>query len=126
MKSLETEKIKIADAIDVFNNALADANEQLEKAEAMIKKANFLISKAEPVRTEETAWLEKLSDQSDQVLKLESEKKVVIAEAQALLAQLEVVNHEDLKLHALAKAKENRKQKLSSRESKLISYERLV
>jgi len=122
----EAEKTKIVNAIDVSNNALADANEQLEKAEAMIKKANFLISKAEPMRVEETAWLEQLSAQSDQILKPESEKKVVIAEAQSRLTQLAAVNHEDLKSQALARPKENRKQKLSSIESKLISYERPV
>ena len=122
----EAEKTKIVNAIDVSNNALADANEQLEKAEAMIKKANFLISKAEPMRVEETAWLEQLSAQSDQILKPESEKKVVIAEAQSRLSQLAAVNHEDLKSQALARPKENRKQKLSFIESKLISYERSV
>ena len=46
LKSLEAEKTKIVDAIDTSNNALADAIEQLKKAEAMIKRANFLKSKA--------------------------------------------------------------------------------
>ena len=32
LKSLEAEKVKIVNAIDTFNNVLADANEQLEKA----------------------------------------------------------------------------------------------
>jgi len=36
LKSPEAKKIKIIDAIDASNNALTDANEQLEKAEAMI------------------------------------------------------------------------------------------
>jgi len=35
------ERVKIADAIDAFNNALANANEQLEKVEVMIKRATF-------------------------------------------------------------------------------------
>jgi len=74
LKSIEGEKIKIADAIDASNNALADANEQLEKAEAMIKRANLLISRAGPVHAEETTWLEQLSAQSDLVLKLETKK----------------------------------------------------
>ena len=47
-------------------------------------------------------------------------------ETQAHLAQLTVVNHEDLKSQTLAEAEENRKQKLYSLESKLISYERQV
>jgi len=63
----------------------------------MIKRANFLISKAELVCVEGTALLEQLSAQSDQVLKLEVEKKAVIAEALACLAQLATINHEDLK-----------------------------
>ena len=52
---MEAEKIKIVDAIDASNNALADANKQLEKAEVMLKRANFLISKARLARVEETA-----------------------------------------------------------------------
>ena len=43
----------------------------------MIKRANFLISKVEPVCAEKTTRLEQLSAQSDQVLKLEAEKKAV-------------------------------------------------
>ena len=92
----------------------------------MIKRANFLISKTGLVRAEETAQLEQLSAQSDQVLKLEAEKKAAIAETQAHLAQLMAFNQEDLKSQALAKAEENRKQKLSFLENKLISYERQV
>ena len=69
-RKLVVEKIKIADVIDASNNALTDTNEQLEKTEAMIKRANLLISRAGPVRTEETAWLEQVSAQSDLVLKL--------------------------------------------------------
>ena len=49
----------------------------------------------------------------------------MIAESQARSAHLAAVNQEDLKLQALAKAKENRA-KLSSLESKLMSYERPV
>ena len=50
----------------------------------------------------------------------------MIAETQACLAQLAVVNPKDLKSQALAKAEENRKQKLSTLENKLISFERPV
>jgi len=125
LKSLEAEKIKIADEIDASNNALTDANEQLEKAKTMIKRANFFISKAELVCAEETARRGQLSAQSDQVLKLEAEKKAVIVKTQAHLAQLAAVNHEDLKSQALARAEENRKQKLSSLE-RTQSYERPV
>jgi len=41
LKFLEAEKIKITDALDVSNNTLADANEQLERAEVMIKRTNL-------------------------------------------------------------------------------------
>ena len=51
----------------------------------MIKRANFLISKAGLVRAEETSRLEQLNSQSDQVLKLEAEEKAAIAETQARL-----------------------------------------
>jgi len=90
------------------------------------KRANFLISKTGLVCAEETARLEQLNTQSDQIFKLEAKKKVVIAETQARLAQLAAFNQEDMKSQALAKAEENKKQKLSSLESKLISYERQV
>ena len=61
LKFLEAEKIKIAYAIDYSHNALVDANEQLEKVEAMIERGNFLISKVGPVRAKKTTRLEQLS-----------------------------------------------------------------
>jgi len=51
LKSLETEDVKITDAIDAFNSALTFANERIEKAVVMIKRANFLLSKAAPIRS---------------------------------------------------------------------------
>ena len=39
-----------------------------EKTKEMIKKANLLLSKAEPVRLEEIARLEQLKAQNDEVL----------------------------------------------------------
>jgi len=50
-----------------------------------------------------------MNAQSDQILKLEAEKKAVLAETQARLAQLAAFNQEDLKSKALIKAEENRK-----------------
>jgi len=61
LKPLEAKKIKIVDVIDASNNILVDVNKQLEKSEAMIKRANFVIFKDELVRMEETARLEQLS-----------------------------------------------------------------
>ena len=50
----------------------------------------------------------------------------MMAEMQAHLAQPLTIDPEDLRSRALDKAEENRKQKLSSLENKLLSYERLV
>ena len=68
LKSLEIRKVEIGDAIDVSNSALLDAEDKIEKAMEMIKEANFLLSKAEPVRLEKMAPLEQLRAQNDEVL----------------------------------------------------------
>ena len=68
LKSLEARKIEIGDAIDASNSALLDAEDKIEKAKEMIKKANLLLSKAEPVLLEETARLEQLKAQNDDCL----------------------------------------------------------
>ena len=60
LKSLETRRVKIGDAIDASNSALVDAEDKIEKAKEMIKRANLLLSKAEPVRLEEMTRLEQL------------------------------------------------------------------
>ena len=71
LKSLETRKIEIGDAIDASNNTLLDAEDKIEKAKEMIKRANLLLSKAEPVRLEEITRLEQLRAQNDKVLQQE-------------------------------------------------------
>jgi len=48
LKSLETRKLEIGDAVDASNGALLNAEDKIEKAKEMIKKANLLLSKAEP------------------------------------------------------------------------------
>jgi len=68
LKSLETRKVEIGDAIDASNSALLDAKDKIEKAKEMIKRANLLLSKAEPVRLEEITRLEQLKAQNDEVL----------------------------------------------------------
>ena len=65
---MEARKVKIGDAIDASNSTLLDAEDKIEKAREMIKKANLLLSKAEPVRLEEIARLEQLRAQNDEVL----------------------------------------------------------
>ena len=49
------------------SSALLDADDKIEKAKEMIRKANLLLSKAEPVRLEETTRLEQLKAQSDEL-----------------------------------------------------------
>ena len=68
LKSLETRKVEIGDAIDASSSALLDAEDKIEKAKKMIKRANLLLSKAEPVLLEEIARLESLKAQNDEVL----------------------------------------------------------
>jgi len=60
LKSLETRKVEIRDAIDASNSVLLDVEDKIEKAKEMIKRANLLLSKAEPVRLEEIVRLEQL------------------------------------------------------------------
>ena len=69
LKSLETRRVELGDAIDASNSALLDAEDKIEKAKEMIKKANFLLSKAEHVRLEEITRLEQLKAQNDEVLR---------------------------------------------------------
>ena len=58
LKSLKTRKVEIRDAIKSSNSALLDTEDKIEKAKEMIKRANLLLSKAEPVHLEEIAWME--------------------------------------------------------------------
>ena len=69
LKSLETRKVELGDTIDASNSALIDVEDKIEKAKEMIRKANLLLSKAEPVRLEETARLEQLKAQNDELLR---------------------------------------------------------
>ena len=71
LKSLKTRKVEIGDAIDASNSTLLDAEDKSEKAKEMIKKANLLLSKAEPVRLEEIARLEQFKAQNNEVLQQE-------------------------------------------------------
>ena len=68
LKSLEARKVEIGDAIDASNSALLDAEDKIEKAKELIKRANLLLSKAEPGRLKEIARLEPLKAQNDEVL----------------------------------------------------------
>ena len=68
MKSLEIRKVELGDAIDASNSALLNAEDKIEKAMEMIKKANLLLCKTEPVHLEEITQIEQLRAQNDEVL----------------------------------------------------------
>ena len=58
LEVLGSKKGRIGDAIDASISTLLDAEDKIEKAKEMIKKANILLFKAEPVRLGEIARLE--------------------------------------------------------------------
>jgi len=87
LKSLETRRVEIGDAIHSSNNALFDAEDKIKKAKEMIKKANLLLSKAEPVRLEEIARQEQLKAQNDEVLQQELAQRATLVEIEARLSQ---------------------------------------
>ena len=68
LKSLEIRKVEIEDAIDASNSTLLDAKDKIENAKEMIKRANLLLFKAEPVRLEKIARLKQLQTQNDEIL----------------------------------------------------------
>ena len=65
----------------------------------MIRKANLLLSKAEPVRLEETARLEQLKAQSDELSRQELAQRgtLVEVEVEARLAQTASFNEAELR-----------------------------
>jgi len=97
LKSLETRKVEIGDAIDASSSALLDAEDKIEKAKEMIKRANLLLSKAEPVRLEEMARLEQLKAQNDEVLQQEIAQRTTLAEIEARLSQTGNFNEAELR-----------------------------
>ena len=80
LKSLKVRKVEIGDAIAASNSALLDTEDKIEKDKEMIKRANLLMSKAEPVHLEEIARLEQLNAQNDKVLQQEMAKRATLAE----------------------------------------------
>ena len=71
LKSLEIRRVELGDAVDASNSTFLDAKDKVEKAKEMIRKANLLLFKADPVRLEEIAQLEQLKAQNDEVLQQE-------------------------------------------------------
>ena len=89
----------------------------------MIRKANLLLSKAEPVRLEETARLEQLKAQSDELSRQESAQRATLVEVEARLAQTASFNEAELRSQALVRAADDRKTRLAFLEGWIKSYE---
>ena len=89
----------------------------------MIRKENLLLSKAEPVRLEETARLEQLKDQSDELSRQESAQRAILVEVEARLAQTASFNEAELSSQSLVRAADNRKTRLAILEGRIKSYE---
>ena len=120
---METRKVELGDAIDASSSALLDAEDKIGKAEEMIRKANLLLSKAEPVRLKETARLEQLKAQNDEVLRQELVQRATLVEIEARLAQTASFNEAELKSQALIRVAEERKTRLASLEERIRSYD---
>ena len=123
LKSLEMRRVELGDAIDASNSAFLDAEDKIEKAKEMIRKANLLLSKAEPVRLEEIARLEQLKAQNDEVLQQELAQRATLAETEAHLSQTTSFNEVKLRSQALIRAAEERKNRLATLEERIKSYE---
>ena len=88
----------------------------------MIRKANLLLSKAEPVRLEETARLAQLKAQNDELARQGLSQRATLAEVEARLAQAMDFNKAELRSQALAQATDDRRTRLASLGEWLNSY----
>jgi len=64
---LDAEKITVADAIEISNQALAATNNQIKRAQEMIARADIFLSKDEAVHQTKTARLEEMPTKSIQI-----------------------------------------------------------
>jgi len=122
LKSLEKRQIELGDAIDAANSALLDAKDKIKKAKEMIRKGNLLLSKAEPVHLEETARLEHLKAQSDELSRQGLAQRATLAEVEACLAQTANFNEAELRSQALIRAANDKKTRLAFLEEQIRSY----
>ena len=123
MKSLETRKVEVGNAIDASISALLDAEDKIGKAKKMIRKANLLLSRAEPVRLEETMRLEQLKAQSDELWRQGLAQRATLAEAEARLAQTANFNEAELRSQALIRVANDKKTRLAFLEERIRSYD---
>ena len=89
----------------------------------MIRKANLLLSKAEPVRLEKIAQLEQLKARNDEVLRQELAQRATLVEIEARLSKTVSFNEAELRSQALIRAAEERKNRLATLEERIKSYE---
>ena len=123
LKSLETRRVEIRDAIDASYSVLLDVEDKAEKAKEMIKRPNFLLSKTKPMRLEEMAQLEQLKAQNDEILQQEIAQRITLAEIEARLSQTANFNEAELRSQTFIRATEERKNKLAILEEWIKSYE---
>ena len=88
----------------------------------MIRKANLLLSKAIPVRLEETARLEELKAQSKELARQELSQRATLAEVETRLVQATDFNEAELRSQALSQAVDDRMTRLASLGERLRSY----
>jgi len=123
LKFLEMRRVELRDAIDASTSAFLDAEDKIEKAKEMIRKANLLLFKFEPVRLEEIARLEQLKAQNDKVLRQELAQRATLVEIEARLAQTVSFNEAELRSQTLIRAAEERKNRMAILEERIKSYE---
>ena len=87
----------------------------------MIRKANLLLSKAKLV-LEETARLEQLKAQNEELSQQGLSQRATLAEVEARLAQVVDFDEAELRSQALAQAADDRKARLNALGERLRSY----
>ena len=107
---------------DSSTSALLDAEDMIGKAEEMIRIANLLLSKANPVRLEETVRLEQLKAQNEELVRQGLSQRASLAEVEARLAQAVDFNEAELRSQALAQAADDRRTGLASLGDQIRSY----
>ena len=75
------------------------------------------------MRLEETARLEQLRVQSDELLRQELAQRATLAKVEARLAQATDFNETELRSQALAQAVDDRRMRLASLEERIRSYD---
>ena len=88
----------------------------------MIIRIQAILFRAKPVQRDEIAKLKLLTAKSIRVQELKVEKGTELEATQARLAKVASVGRENLRSHAIIKAEENKRNKLSTLEAKLRSY----